>query len=795
MKTILNSILNFFSISENNFVEKNFPKLKPFKELRIDKKFFYYLSLLLLIFFNFIIILNIDFLYIREIFSLLFLLIMPGTLIVLGLNIKNIELIKYLFLIIGLSVSFLSFLGLFINWLLPLIKISYEPLSLIYSLISFNISYILIMIFSFYGNNVKYYYKFQVYQINILNSIIILLSFMIPLMGIIGTFLLNNHYDNIVIMITLFLIGIVVFLNTIFRKNINGSSLAFSIWMISLTILLIYSLRSWQIFGADIFREYEVFQLTLQSFHWDINNFPGNNYNSCISITILPTLIYVLTNIEPQFIFKFIFQIIFSFTPVILFYFFKNYFNNILAFLSSFFFISTSQYITEFPILARQEISLFYFVLLIYILFENNINSFNTKLLLIIFGFSMIISHYSTTYIAIAIILFSFMLFIIFTYLNNKNLYQFLFNRKNNNVNEIFNPLILLILVLSTFMWQFQLTETSNHLIDSLEETVSNIHKSFEDDLREESTSPFAQFNIFYKPRESSVLFANYTEDLKNKYTYLEINNYDTEEFSDYSLRPLYSNPLDLNVPLNVASKIYLGLEIIKKSIKFFILIGVGYILINFFRKKKDIDYTTFVISCTFLLLLMIILPIINLKYPLSRFYQQTLVFLSISGILGLILLLRFFGDRFRNILISIFFIIYFLFMSGFLFQLIGGITPPLQLNNDGIYYDGSYTHFEEYRATNWFKENYIENILIFADRYGERKLWAFAQINQNIVTTVIPHLIDKNSYVYLTYTNDIERRGSEEILGRSGTYSVPTVFLNNNKNKIYNNGGSEILK
>ena len=84
------------------------------------------------------------------------------------------------------------------------------------------------------------------------------------------------------------------------------------------------SLTSFNILGRDVHQEFYVFQLTLSNFHWNINDF-YNPYNACLSISILPTIYYVLTNLNPEYIFKLLFALLGSILPLMVFTVAKKY--------------------------------------------------------------------------------------------------------------------------------------------------------------------------------------------------------------------------------------------------------------------------------------------------------------------------------------------------------------------------------------------------------------------------------------------------------------------------------------
>jgi uncharacterized membrane protein len=151
-----------------------------------------------------------------------------------------------------------------------------------------------------------------------------------------------------------------------------------------------------------------------------------------------------------------------------------------------------------------------------------------------------------------------------------------------------------------------------------------------------------------------------------------------------------------------------------------------------------------------------------------------------------------------KIILILFIFIIYFLSYSGFITQIIGGSEASIHLNNFGTYYDKYYTHNSEIKSAKWLSNNFDNKYLVYVDKFNLSKLKTFSNIKDgHFIYDILPSILDKDSYVYLSYANTIKKiippSYQEGIIIPS--YNYPTQFLNDNKNKIYNNGKSEIFK
>jgi uncharacterized membrane protein len=173
-----------------------------------------------------------------------------------------------------------------------------------------------------------------------------------------------------------------------------------------------------------------------------------------------------------------------------------------------------------------------------------------------------------------------------------------------------------------------------------------------------------------------------------------------------------------------------------------------------FKNKKRNL----FVLFTSFLVVLttIVFLPFVSIKYDSARIYLQILILASSSSLCFLVFL----KNKIKVAalyLLTIFFILYFLFSSGFIGQLIGGPGTTFKLNQEGIEFSRYYSHSEEVAAGRWiFSE--MEDKRLYVDGYANTKLYLTREdYNVQIIRDVLPRLISRDSYVYLNYLNKIE--------------------------------------
>ena len=179
--------------------------------------------------------------------------------------------------------------------------------------------------------------------------------------------------------------------------------------------------------------------------------------------------------------------------------------------------------------------------------------------------------------------------------------------------------------------------------------------------------------------------------------------------------------------------------------------------------------------------------------YNLSRVYLQSLTVLCLPAIIGGLTAFSFIS-KVRKQIVGIIFVLFFLFSTGFIFQLFGGGTTFMHLNNYGDEFDRRYTHESEIASAKWLSLNMQRSALVYADQLANLRLISFGNAN-GVKYEIFPFTIDKNAYVYLSYTNLNERKAFINYTGDLLSYNYPVNFLNDNKNLLYNNGGSGIYK
>lgn len=716
----------------------------------------------------------------RVVFGLVYLLLIPGLLAAICLRLKLKSATEWLIYSIGLSLVILLFAGLFINTFLPLLGYD-RPLGTLPLSITFDVLILLMgaraLVDKHQPRSIhRVYFKPKRGEAALLS-----IAFSLPFLSWFGANMLNSGGSSLLTMAMLGLSSLLVLGVTIFRKKINPSIFPFILYCLGLAALLMFSLRTQHIVGFDIHEEYQVFQLTLSRLHWSPANLQGNAYNACLSITILPTIMKSILGIGGETIFKFVPQIIFGLTPVILFVTVRRYLNPVKSFFVAFLLISQIWFMLQMPELTRQEIALFLFSLLILVATTASLARSQRKLLFIVFTVALILSHYSTSYIVI-------MLLVVYGIIRAS---LYLTKKRSSEVFSVITVPTVIILFLATFFWNLQLTQSDSNL----NSTASSISKNFSKIFTAESLQSGAD-RLLFKP-----LNLDSPQEVNNTYkkvsaqyhrTQPDLSYYSHDTYADYQPQPKFEPSLRginnesatfIAGKLSTLTKFLLALV--------FPLLGLSVLLFKGYRhKRKDANYVLLSAATLPLIAAILFVPFLKVAYNIERVYLQSLILLAYPAIVGAFIFLR--PLRRVYTVLAILLVIFFLESSGFITQITGG-AAQINLNNTGEGYDTYSTTTGEIYAARWLEANRNKSDPVYADEVANLRLVAYGLTN-NAHFDIYPTTIARNGYVYLSRVNSVNDTAYIRVGIGLMTYSYPTNFLNTQKNVIYSSGTAKVM-
>ncbi len=416
----------------------------------------------------------------------------------------------------------------------------------------------------------------------------------------------------------------------------------------------------------------------------------------------------------------------------------------------------------------------------------------------IIFALSVIVSHYSTNFVLLAIVAFAYISTFILSRSFVKNALAFLLSKshiklKNTFPNIAFLSLpLVLILFGATYFWNTMYTHSSNHADSVVVGIISSLFVS----SNAATKSGDLSYSLFFAPKQNPQQeLQTYINGLRQSEGSVDTYNQSiTKKYPTYLLPQEQLAPTPLG---NLLSSFHIPVFNIQAEFRIFaadffqLFLFIGLLAIFFLKNKKPIDLQYLLLCfCAILLLVLItVLPALSVEYGVLRMFQQFLFVVSLLIILGLNSILFFVKEQKRILFTGIIVTALFLDLTGFIPHLTGEYYPQMTLDNAGLYYDVYYVHKSDVVAIVWLSENNVNKELVVGDPSGINKLKTYGGING--VEENFPSLVPQNAYVY----EEISSNTVVSIEDSTFVYNSDKDFLDANKNVVYSNGKINIYK
>ncbi|GEM_PF-3384846 len=708
----------------------------------------------------------------------------------------------------ALSLIYLMVVGLAINTVLPFYGIE-RPLESAFSRpIIFGSTTLLFFVSVIFG---KIPFKQYLYSLkNIINvrpnELSILLLCSLPtLVTVMGTLLLNNKFNNTLMMVGLALLALqilIVFLLSRFFQNKTFFFLT-NLLLIGTGVILMASLRGSLVTGSDIMLEYRMAAVTQENNLWSPFN-PDHPYTACLSITILPVIVSNLAGIPLNWVYKLVLQLATILSVIPVFFVARKFVSDKTSYLASLAFLTFPSFFGIMPMHLRQSAAMLFFFLSAHLVL-NGKRSISNKVFLYLFAFGMVVSHYSTTYLATAIYI-AFFLAASLLFIGSFLLARY--KRAENKIEELglfkhINIFFLIFLCSTIYIWYFHVTSLSAGLSNFVQKVALSFRNDSNLDIRED-TSIVNQFNIFFEKKQDESAVEEYVNILTTNYKNNDVEGNNTyykfsiAEIEDFSLDTLYQEKMPPFINPQILQPLYIGADLVKKTYKVLTIIGVvfvAYSLIFKKEKKYDTPYLLFLGVAFSLLIAFTSLPLFTVDYDVFRTYHQLLVVLALMPVVGLTLLFSIIKLPFKNFFIVTFFVFYFSLSTGLFYQLFGGYSYSLTLNNKGDDYDRYYIQEGEILSSQWIEKNREQYAPIHTDTYTKQKLRALSTDPLPVYDEITPISITQLGYVFLTQSQMENSAAYKNLNNRLIKHRIPKDFISQKKDKVYSNSKSEIYK
>jgi uncharacterized membrane protein len=583
------------------------------------------------------------------------------------------------------------------------------------------------------------------------------------------------------------------------RDEVIGSAL----YLVSASLLLMNSLRGWYVTGHDIQTEYRVFQLTAGHGRWSMA-YMHSAYNACLSITILPTEISRVLNIYDPYVYRFFFQLLFALCPVLVYAICRRFAPKSVALLAAIYFMGFPTFFGDMPFLNRQEIA-FLFVCAGLLAITNSCWSQSwRRIALYVAAIGVELSHYSTMYQFVGMLGIAWMVGSVFR-LSSR------FAGWRRSAPAAAWPIVsrtvglgsVLIIGAMLPLWGGLATQTAGPVLTDAERAISQLvgHSG--------AITPYSLLS--HTTLGPQQLLDNYRRSAIQQSTKLAGTFYLPTATIERYPTPLDSAPVlpltrlgrmlsDIGVPVRT-----LNTDVRQSSAKdeqLFVIVGfAAFLAVRRLRRRVSHELLFLGAGTVFMVGIFTIFPNLSVDYGVLRAFQTALILAAAVLVVGSIAVFSPFGQKWALRIATTVGVGIFISTTGFMPQLTGGYPAQLGLNNSGQYYDDFYTHAQEVAAVNWLARKPGVLPAGLQAPMGENTADRFAfnspdQVDgKQYVGDVYPVLIQRRSWVLLSYSIVTSGRAPLTTDGQLISYKYPIAMLQGNKNLVYDNGGAEIYK
>jgi uncharacterized membrane protein len=629
--------------------------------------------------------------------------------------------------------------------------------------------------------------------------------------AVVGANRLNNGAGGSVTLGMLIMVVFIFTLILIKREQLNPGTITAAIYFISLAMLLMTSLRGWYTTGHDIQTEYRVFELTKTHGDWNISRY-RNGYNACLSITILPTMLWQVTRVDDPYIYKVFFQLLFALCPVFVYRISLRHTTTAPAVIATIYFLAFPTFFTDMPFLNRQEIAFLFVAACVMTATDPSVSPRKIRVRIAIFSIGVVLSHYSTTYVffgTLAIGWISYKTWFILASFRNARR-EISMTRSDANPRSVSPAISLLNVVLvlvGIILWNGVATQTVSGLSATLAQAVESLRGG--SPIDQESTG--VSYSLFSTgaPSMSQELTQYATTTLAQTSAERKAGIYYPEKLiKSYPIK-LVTEP---NLPITGLGRMVddTGLSVSAlnsfarawsaKLLQIFIAVGlIGSIVFKRRRSRSFIELIALGCGALAIVVLQVVLPVLSVDYGVERAFQQALIVLSPFVAIGSSMIFKPLPKKWGLRASSITVMLFFLSLTGVFPQVFGGYPAQLHLDNSGQYYDIYYLHVQEITGIDWLQSHIPVNSIgqiqseVETDRYTFNQLQTFTGLSS--VNDIYPTLLRKDAYVFLGYTTVTKDQATFLYAGDLIAYQYPMGLLNSTKNLIYSSNGVRIYR
>jgi uncharacterized membrane protein len=601
----------------------------------------------------------------------------------------------------------------------------------------------------------------------------------LPLISGVGAALFNNGHGRGLAIAGMAAAVATVVVCIVFARRMSASQLATAIFGVALAAGWSFSLRSHFVYGWDIASEYRIVNGTYVAGIWHSYH-PKDAYAAMLSLTTFPATLTALAGMPSLFLLKVVYPVLFALFPVGLFKLANRVVGRRYAFMAAAFLVVQGFFFQQMSGLARQEVGLLVFIALFAALLEADLPRRTQWPLVVTFAFTLVVSHYSTTYLAIDMFVGYCVIALVLWAL-----------RRGRPAGGGAVAVALVATLVGATVWYMPVTQSGSNV------------GSFLHDI---NTRGF-DFLPSAQPGQSPLqtyLTGNIPSRMDaSKYQSMVRNHYDkaTPWLRPYpsASQPRYT-PRDTSVTGDEvrSPRVVHGLDldqtVLSQAVNILAVLAAA--VLAFRRRSSPLTRKIGVLG----LATVGVLALMRVSGTVANDYtpERAIVQLMVPLVIAVAWLLEYFVRRSRllRLIVPVGAALalggVFLSSSG-LRAVVAGGPATTNVADRGEDYERFYVAEPELAAARWLNTSAPKHDVIHADRYGQLRIYGTTPRAKGVFTDVMPELLDQHSWVYAYSANTLRGRARARYGDTYALYEWPSAFLRDNFNLVYDNGSARV--
>ncbi|GAA2723332.1 glycosyltransferase [Actinocorallia aurantiaca] len=602
------------------------------------------------------------------------------------------------------------------------------------------------------------------------------LPLVLPLVAAGGALWLNHGRGPVLAAVAVFGCLVLLAVGAVEARSRDGRP-AMILYSVALAMMWSYSLRGDIVYGYDVATEYFMASRTVTEGVWHAGPHP-DAYGAMLSITVLPAQLAALTGLPVLMVLKLLLPAVFAMLPVGVFFLARRILPGRWAFAAAVLVTAQGGLAQQMPAVARQEIAMLMFAALVGALLDTGLRARQRTVLAGLSGASIVVSHYTTAYVTIGLLAGALLLVLLL---------------RLGGAGPV--TAALACCAAAAFVWYVPVTASTSN--------VGELRVALQSDglrLLPRAVKGESAWNAFLRGAEATrISTVAYADQVVLKYRPPNIAVTPAEDASkpQYALGDAQAPEPAERLPA-VSAGLDVALLILQQLVNVLCLLSALWLLVRRGAAPTARRLAALALPMLGFLVLVRFSGTLATAYNPGRAQLQAMVLTSIT----LCWLLRSLVPRLRLLRPARWLagtavaagLLLFAGTSGATALALGG-PRAANLADDGEDVERFELSRPELAAADWLGDRLPYSAdRVYADRYGQLRLFAAEGPGVRVLTDLTPLTLDPAAWIYASRANTHHDRARSLFAGKLAVYAFPELFVADHYDRVYTNGRAEVF-